>query len=254
MKKLVVSIVILFFPFCVNATGGTLVQKSVRECSDGNLYGYHSVSGVKHYHIAVKNESGTYVASSKDSLGESNPCKDKIETEKVILIFDECVDGDTAKFILNDKKIKVRFLAVDTPETVDPDKEPEPYGKEASNYTCDKIKNANEIILEYDPGSDKTDKYDRYLGWIYVDGEMLQKELITLGYAKVAYLYGDYLYTEELKDLEEIAKKDKKGIWGDYEEKFDYLTIAISLVALLIVLYEYFKKGKSKWKKLIKKI
>ena len=32
--------------------------------------------------------------------------------------FSSCVDGDTAKFILNKKEITVRFLAINTPETV----------------------------------------------------------------------------------------------------------------------------------------
>lgn len=137
--------------------------------------------------------------------------------EKVEVKFSKCVDGDTAKFILNEKEITTRFLAVDTPETVHPTKEEEPFGKEASNYTCDKLKNAQKIVLEYDDGSDKTDKYDRHLVWVYYDDNFLQEELISLGYAKVAYLYGEYKHTEDLQNKEIVAKSEKVGIWGDYE-------------------------------------
>ncbi len=144
-------------------------------------------------------------------------------SEKETVTLEKCVDGDTASVILNKKKIKVRFLAVDTPESVHPKKEVEPFGKEASEYTCNKLTNADKIEIEYDPNSDKTDKYDRHLVWIYTDGVLLQKELVSKGYAKVAYLYNDYLYTDELEQAELKAKKDNLGIWGDYK-KSDYLT------------------------------
>lgn len=137
--------------------------------------------------------------------------------ETVDVKFSKCVDGDTAKFILNNKEITARFLAIDTPETVHPTKGVEPYGKDASNYTCDKLTNAEKIVLEYDDGSDKTDKYDRHLVWVYYDNNFLQEELIKKGYAKVAYLYGDYKYTTDLQNAEIVAKSDKKGIWNDYE-------------------------------------
>ena len=137
--------------------------------------------------------------------------------EKVNVKFSKCVDGDTAKFILNKKEITARFLAIDTPETVHPNKGEEPFGKEASNYTCNKLTNAKKIVLEYDSGSDKTDKYDRHLVWVYYDDNFLQKELINLGYAKVAYLYGEYKYTMDLQNAEVVAKSEKNGIWSDYE-------------------------------------
>lgn len=137
--------------------------------------------------------------------------------ETVEVKFSKCVDGDTAKFILNKKEITARFLAVDTPETKHPTKGVEPFGKEASNYTCDKLTNAKKIVLEYDDGSDKKDKYDRHLVWVYYDDNFLQEELISNGLAKVAYLYGDYKYTKDLQDAEVVAKSDKKGIWSDYE-------------------------------------
>ena len=86
--------------------------------------------------------------------------------------FKSGVDGDTAKFILDGEVITARFLAIDTPETKG---KVEPYGKEASNYTCKKLKNAKEIKFEYDKNADK-DKYDRYLVWVFIDNELLQKE------------------------------------------------------------------------------
>ena len=138
--------------------------------------------------------------------------------EEIKVEFSKCVDGDTAKFIYKDEVITARFLAIDTPESVHPTIGEEPFGKEASNYTCTTLENADEIVLEFDSNSDKTDKYDRYLVWVFVDGELLQKKLVSNGYAEVAYLYDDYKYTEELEKVQEKAKNKEIGIWSLEEE------------------------------------
>lgn len=135
--------------------------------------------------------------------------------EKLEVTLSKCVDGDTARFMLNDEEIKARFLAIDTPESVHPTKEVELYGKDASVYTCNELTNAKKIELEYDPNSNKLDKYDRHLVWVFVDDTLLQNKLVSIGYAEVKYLYGDYLYTETLKETQEKAKEEKLGIWSE---------------------------------------
>ena len=135
--------------------------------------------------------------------------------------FSDCVDGDTIKVLVDNKKYTVRMLAVDTPESVHPTKGVEYYGKEASDYTCNLVKNAKKIEIEYDDASDKKDKYDRLLVWVFVDDKLLQKELISNGYAKVAYLYEDYKYTKELENAQELASSKNLGIWNE-EKKNKY--------------------------------
>ena len=111
------------------------------------------------------------------------------------------------------------MLAIDTPESVHPTKGVEYYGKEASNYTCNLVTNAKKIELEYDKNSDKKDKYNRVLAWVWVDNTLLQDELIKNGYAEVAYLYGDYKYTNTLKDHQAVAEASKIGIWNEEARK-----------------------------------
>ena len=139
--------------------------------------------------------------------------------EKKEVEFKSCIDGDTARFIMDKEEIKVRFLAIDTPETNHPKKGEEPYGKEAKEYTCNRITNASKIELEFDDNSDKKDKYNRVLAWVWVDDTLLQDELVKNGYAEVAYLYGDYKYTNTLKDHQAVAEASKIGIWNEEARK-----------------------------------
>lgn len=206
---------------------------------DGKYYGYHNKDGVRHYHEVKWNDknnrwdivdSNIYYDNDFNITTLEELSKNDKETEKVIVKFSEGVDGDTAKFDMNGEIIKVRFLAVDTPESVHPTKEVQAYGVEASNFTKEKLKNAKTIELEFDNNSDKTDKYGRYLAWIWVDGELLQDLLVKEGLAKVAYLYADYKYTNILQESEKIAKEDKIGIWknevsNEYSEKENFVDV-----------------------------
>lgn len=158
--------------------------------------------------------------------------------------FSKCIDGDTFKVVLNKKQVTVRLLAVDTPESVHPNKEKEYYGEEASKFTCNLISNSKTIELEYDSNSEMYDKYGRLLAWIFVDGKLLQDEIIKNGYGEVAYLYGNYKYTDILKKSEKKAKENHLGIWADNSNnEVIYIVIAITLfVSTIIYLKNKLKK------------
>lgn len=155
--------------------------------------------------------------------------------------YSDCVDGDTIKVIINSEEKTVRLLAIDTPESVSTKVADEYYGKEASDYTCNLIKTAKIIELEYDSNSDKLDKYNRVLAWVFVDNKLLQGLLVRNGYAEVAYLYDDYKYTDILFNEEKIAKDNKLGIWKEEKTSYKEVIIAIGLF-LLAILYSYVKK------------
>lgn len=177
--------------------------------------------------------------------------------------FSSCTDGDTFKIMYNNEVKTVRLLAVDTPESVHPKKEVEYYGKEASDYTCNVLKKANKIELEFDENSDKLDKYDRLLAWVFIDDKLLQESLIEGGYAKVAYLYGDYKYTTKLQELQEIASNKNIGVWDEEakenfnpnqnEDKITTIEIIILFVILIIIMLFGTKKQKKKILKKVKK-
>ena len=141
-----------------------------------------------------------------------------INVNAEVVKFDKCIDGDTMGVYIKNEYKKVRFLSINAPEIDHGDGDGQYYGEESKNYVCDKIKNAKSIELEYDDKSDKTDKYGRVLAWVWVDGELLQKDLVSNGYAEVKYVYDNYKYSDELKELEKSAKEEKIGMWSDFTE------------------------------------
>ena len=178
-------------------------------------------------------------------------------SEKIEVKLNKCVDGDTAWFSLNDEVIKVRFLAIDTPESTN---KIEPFGKEASDFTCSLLTNAKKIEIEYDDNSEKLDKYDRHLAWIFVDDKLLHDLIIQKGLGEVKYLYGDYKYTSILQTSELLAKTQKLGIWQDINYSIYFIIIILLIVVIIIsciVNKKYRKKvirkTKSKIKNKIKK-
>lgn len=130
-------------------------------------------------------------------------------TTKYAAKLDKCVDGDTANFKINGKVTKTRFLFIDTPEYTTTK---EKYGKEASNYTCSKLKKAKKITLELD-GKDKYDKYNRMLAWVWVDGKLLQEDITKAGWVEDFYDYGTYRHETKIRNAMSYAKKNNKGIY-----------------------------------------
>jgi len=142
-----------------------------------------------------------------------------ISNNKVKVTLYSCIDGDTAWFIVNNKKEKVRLLGIDTPESTNYIEE---FGIDASNYTCNTLKEANDIYLEYDPNSDKYDKYNRILGYIFVDNTSLNELLLSQGLAEVKYIYKEYKYIDNLCNSQYKAYKNKLGVWKIYDYNNNY--------------------------------
>jgi len=177
-------------------------------------------------------------------------CIDNVSAEVKTVYFSRCVDGDTAYLMIDNIDTKVRLLAIDTPEYTT---KIEPYGKEASEYTCNALETAKTIEIEYDKNSNKTDLYDRDLVWIFVDDILLQDKLINEGLAEVAYLYGDYKYTDILKTSLLKAQINKVGMWKNINNSVfnikNIILVTISIITVSII----FIKNKNN-KKLLKSI
>ncbi len=226
IKNVIMIIVILISISDVSlAHGGNITgwkdknSKNITEYN-GKYYGYHKEDGVIHYHQVKWDEEkqkwtiilpAIYYDKNFNRIEKNHEeSSNKIEVELV-----GTVDGDTAKFKMNGEQITVRFLGINTKETVDPEIGEEAWGKEASDFTKEKLENATKIELEFDSSTDEKDKYNRYLAWIWVDDELLQNSLVESGLAENYMLKNNYKYAGILQESEENAKNNKLGIWSD---------------------------------------
>ena len=119
------------------------------------------------------------------------------------------IDGDTIE-LENGKK--VRYIGIDTPETVHPNKAAQCYGKESSDKNKS-IVEGKKVRLEKD--ITETDKYKRLLRYVYLeDGTFVNLLLVKEGYAR-SYTYPpDVKYQDEILDAEKEARKDGGGRWA----------------------------------------
>ncbi len=124
------------------------------------------------------------------------------------------VDGDTIDLNMGGKSVRVRLLGINTPETVDPRRPVECFGKEASNKAKE-ILSGKWVSVESDPSQDAYDKYGRKLLYVYTaDGTLFNEQMIAEGYAyEYTYRY-PYKFQQEFKTAEHDARTHERGLWA----------------------------------------
>lgn len=124
------------------------------------------------------------------------------------------VDGDTIKVDIDGKIETIRIIGLNTPETVDPRKSVECFGKEASNKAKELLLGKT-VILEKDSSQGERDKYNRLLRYVFIsDGYDFGKTMIAEGYA-YEYTYNSaYKYQKVYKEAQVTAQSMQKGLWS----------------------------------------
>lgn len=136
------------------------------------------------------------------------PPVDAADGERTYLV-ERVIDGDT--LLLADGE-RLRLLGVDTPETVHPNRPVEPLGPEASQFTK-RLVEGKPVRLGFD--KERKDRYGRLLVYVYVDGLMLNEELIRagLGEAQLQYPYSDAM-KRRFRQAENEAREARRGLWA----------------------------------------
>ena len=120
------------------------------------------------------------------------------------------VDGDTIELESGEK---VRYIGVNTPESVKVNSPVECFGKEASAHNKSMVEGKT-VRLEKDV-SDK-DRYGRLLRFVYLsDGTFVNEALVRDGYARVSTFPPDVTRAEDFKLAERDARDNKRGLWAD---------------------------------------
>ncbi len=120
-------------------------------------------------------------------------------------------DGDTMVGKINGVRENVRLLVIDTPELA----KEEPFAEEAKDYLNNVLENAKEVYLQSDRKSSLRDNTEqkRLLAWVWADGELVNYNLVRLGYARVRYIENEQLhYLKRLRKAEKLAKRKKRRI------------------------------------------
>ncbi len=125
------------------------------------------------------------------------------------------VDGDTIKVDIDGTTETIRIIGLNTPETVDPRKPVECFGKEASNKAKELL-SGKTVTLEADSTQGERDKYGRLLRYVFMsNGTDYGKYMISSGYA-YEYTYSKpYKYQASYKSTQKSAESSKAGLWGD---------------------------------------
>jgi micrococcal nuclease len=104
---------------------------------------------------------------------------------------------------------------VDTPETVDPRRPVQCFGREASSFSKKTLLN-RDIKLESDVLVGDRDKYNRLLRYVFLsDGQNFNQILIENGYGhEYTYRGQPYKFQEIFKKSEINALENKRGLWA----------------------------------------
>jgi micrococcal nuclease len=119
------------------------------------------------------------------------------------------IDGDTIEL---ENGERVRYIGIDTPETVHPLKAVQFMGKDASEFNR-KLVEGKDVRLEYDV--QRTDKYGRTLAYIYLGDLFVNAELVKQGYAQIMTIPPNVKYQELFLSLQRDAREVKAGLWND---------------------------------------
>ncbi len=185
------------------------------------------ISGVLFYQglkdeFFSRNSLKAVQGKSEQVLGEAVPSQSpKLEppqntnnenTFKVLQV----VDGDTIEVLYNGEKKSVRYIGIDTPETVDPRRPVGCFGKEASDENK-RLLLGKVVILERDVSD--TDKYNRLLRYIYLpldDGTTLfvNDYLVRQGFAQASTYPPDVRETDRFLKAQTEARDNNRGLWG----------------------------------------
>ncbi|TSC58089.1 MAG: micrococcal nuclease [Candidatus Peregrinibacteria bacterium Greene0416_19] len=121
------------------------------------------------------------------------------------------IDGDTIEVTLHDNATeKIRFIGIDTPETVDPRQPVECFGKEASR-NMQSLVAGKAVRLDADPAQER-DRYQRLLRYVHVDDQDIGAAMIRDGYA-LSYKRYPHPRLEEYNALERSAREEGRGLW-----------------------------------------
>ncbi|HET6831199.1 MAG TPA: thermonuclease family protein [Solirubrobacterales bacterium] len=121
------------------------------------------------------------------------------------------VDGDTIEVGIDGDPEDVRYIGVDTPETVKPGEPVQCFGPQASAFNHHLVEGET-VRLVFD--RELRDVYGRLLAYVYVGDRFVNAALVRGGYARTLEIPPNTARAEQLGTLEQRAGERGAGLWG----------------------------------------
>ena len=121
------------------------------------------------------------------------------------------VDGDTIVASIGGSDEYVRYIGVDTPETVKPGTPVQCYGERASRFNRHLVEGRT-VRLVFD--RERRDRYGRLLAYVYLGHRFVNALLVRDGYARTLTFYPNVAHAGLFARLAAAAGSDGRGLWG----------------------------------------
>jgi micrococcal nuclease len=122
------------------------------------------------------------------------------------------VDGDTIEVTMpNGRTEDVRYIGVDTPETVAPGEPVGCFGPKASAFN-EALTEGRRARLRFD--QERRDYYGRLLAYVYVGGRFVNAELLKRGLARAIYYSPNGAFRYRFEEIARRAGRSGRGLWG----------------------------------------
>lgn len=124
------------------------------------------------------------------------------------------VDGDTIEVRLGGRVEAVRYIGVDTPETVKPGTPVQCFGRPASRFNH-RLLEGRRVRLVF--GVERRDAYGRLLSYVHLGERLVNAELLRRGFARTLTIAPNDRFADRFKRLEIRAARAGRGLWGGCE-------------------------------------
>ena len=123
------------------------------------------------------------------------------------------VDGDTIHVQLGGRREKVRYIGVDTPESVKPGTPVQCFAKRAGAFNRHLVAGERvRLVLD----AEHRDRYGRLLAYVYraSDGVFVNAALVRRGYAQPLTIAPNVAHAKQFRRLAAAARHAGRGMWS----------------------------------------
>lgn len=146
---------------------------------------------------------------NQDQVAEETIQDESWIPESPISSLESCVvtkiiDGDT---IHCEPVGRIRFIGMDTPE-----RGQKPFGPMATEALSLLTPIGSEVTIEFDV--DRIDRYQRILGYVWANNEMVNWRLVRDGYALLATFPPNVAHVDQFVEAQTAAREEGIGLWA----------------------------------------